>query len=79
MDTLRDQLLGPLVLPSRLRGTVYHLFYDLQGLLEKVCFRQRQHMCFMSDGTPYNVIRIFTQHLNQTLISQWKGRGGPAN
>jgi len=80
MDTSRDQLLGPLVLPSRLRGAVYHLFFnDLPGRLENVCFIQRQHMRFMPDGAPANYIRIFTEHLNQTFISQWKGRGGPAN
>lgn len=79
VDTLRDQLLGPLVLPTRVRGAVYHFFYDLPGLLENECLRQRKHTCFMSDGAPLNFIRIFTQHLNQTFISQWKGRGGPAN
>jgi hypothetical protein len=66
---LCDQLLGPVVLPNRIMGAVYHRFLvnDLPELLEHVPLHQRQHMWFMHDGAPPHLLRIVGQHLNQTF------------
>jgi hypothetical protein len=67
------QLLGPVVLPNRLTGAVYHRFLvkDLPVLLEHVPLHQRQHMWFMHDGAPTHFLRVVRQHLNKTFGEQW--------
>jgi hypothetical protein len=72
---------GPVVLPSRLTGAVYHLFLlnDLAVLLELVPLNQRQHMRFMRDGAPTHFLRIVRQHLNLTSCEQRIGHTGPVN
>jgi hypothetical protein len=74
-------LLGPVVLPNRLTGAVYHLLLvnDLPVLLEHVPLHQRQHTGFMHYGAPPHFLRIVGQHLNQTFGEQWIGRWGPVN
>jgi hypothetical protein len=80
---LGDQLLGPVVLPNRLTGAVYHRFFlcvnDLPILLEYVPLHERHHMGFMHDGAPPHFLRIVRQHLNHTFGEQWIGRWGPLN
>jgi hypothetical protein len=46
---IADKLLGPVVLPNRLTGAVYHCFLvnDLPVFLEHVPLHQRQHIWFM--------------------------------
>lgn len=44
---------------------------------KNVCFSQRQNMCLLPKGAPPRFIS--TQNLNQTFITQWKERDGPAN
>jgi hypothetical protein len=78
---VRDKLLGPVVLPNRQTGAVYHrlLLNDLPVLLEHVPVHQRHHMWFMHDGAPPHFLRTVKQHLNHTFGEQWIGRGGPVN
>jgi hypothetical protein len=47
-------ILGPVVLPNRVTGAVYHRFLvnDLPVLLKHVPVHQRQHRGFMHDGAP---------------------------
>jgi hypothetical protein len=68
---------GPIVLPNRPSGAVYHRFLvnDLQVLLEHLPLRQRQHVWFMSNGAPPHFLRTVRQHLNQNFGEQWRGRG----
>jgi hypothetical protein len=77
VGVLGDQLLGPVVLPNRLTGAVYHRFLanDLAVLFE----HEPQHMWFMHYGAPPHFLCSVRQHLNQTSSEQWVGRGGPAN
>jgi hypothetical protein len=55
---LGDQLLGPVFLPNRQKGALYHCFLvnDLPVRLEHVPLHQRQHMWFMHDGTPLHFL-----------------------
>jgi hypothetical protein len=78
---LGDQLLGPVVVPNRLTGAVYHSFLvdDLPVHLEHVPLHQRQHMWFMLDGAPPHFLRIVRPHLNQALDERGIGRGGPVS
>jgi hypothetical protein len=80
VDIIGDQLLGPVVLPNRQTGAMYHRFLvnDLPVLLEHVLLHQ-QHMWFMHDGAPPHFISTVTQHLNQTFGKQWIRHGGPVN
>jgi hypothetical protein len=78
--TLGYKSLGPVVLPNRITGAVYHRLFvnHLPVLLEHV-LRHRQHMWFMHDGAPPHFLRTVRQHLNQAFDEQWTGRRGPVN
>jgi hypothetical protein len=78
---LGDQLLGPVVLPNRLTGPVYHRFLvnDSPVLLEHVPLYQRQHVWSMHDGAPPHFLGTLRQHLIQTFGEHWIGRGSPVN
>jgi hypothetical protein len=73
---LDDQLLGPVVLPNRLSGAVYHHFLvnDLAVLLELVPLHQR-HVVH-TYGELSHILHIVRQHLNQTFSEQWIGHRG---
>jgi hypothetical protein len=59
---LRDQVLGPVILPNKLTDAVYHRFLlnDLPVLLEQVPLHQRQHLNlafgehWIGRGGPFN-------------------------
>jgi hypothetical protein len=76
-----DQIFGPVALPNRLTGAVYHrvLANDFPVLSEHVPLDQRQYMWFMYDGAPSHFVRFVRQHVNQILGEQWIGRGGSVN
>jgi hypothetical protein len=78
---LGDQLLGLVVLPNRLTGTVYHCFLvtNLPVLLEHVPLHQQQHMLFMHDGAAPHFLQIVRWYLNQTFSAQWIRCGGQVN
>lgn len=81
MGKLSDQLLGPIILPGRLTGAVYHPFLtnDLPILWEHVPLHQLQHMWFMDNGAPAHFLCVVRQHENQTISEQWTGCGGPVS
>jgi hypothetical protein len=81
VDILGNQIVGPIVLPNRLTGAVYHRFLViyLPVLLEQVPLHQWQHMQLMHDGSPPHFRHIVRQHLNQTFSEQWIGCRGPFN
>jgi hypothetical protein len=58
--------LGPVVLPNRLTGVVYHCFLvsDLPVPLEHAPLHQRQHMWFTHDEARPHFLRIVRQRLN---------------
>lgn len=65
---LSDQLLGSAVLPNRLTGAAYHLFFnDLPLLLEQMPLHQWQRMWFIHEGAQPHFLHTLRQHLNWQL------------
>lgn len=76
-----DCLIGPVFLPARLNGEVYHRFlaHQLRLLLEEVPVGVRQRMWFMHDGAPAHFSRLARDWLSNpnNFGNHWIGRGGP--
>lgn len=74
-------LLGPVFLPPRLNGQLYHdfLLNELPLLLEEVPINVRRDMWFMHDGAPPHFSRIARHLLSQPRFfgNRWIGRAGP--
>jgi hypothetical protein len=74
-----DQLLGPVVLPNRLTGAVYHRFFVNQYFWN-MCLFINDNTCGSCMTGHYLIFSALSrQHLNQTFSEQWIGRGGPVN
>lgn len=74
-----SHLLGPIVLPPRLNGQLYHEFLleQLPLILEDVDLQTRLNMWFMHDGAPPHFSLMAREHLNNAYPNRWIGRGGP--
>ena len=79
LGILGDRLLGPIFLPNRLNGDAYLDFLQnsLPQLLEEVPLNVRRDLWFMHDGAPAHFSLRVRQHLNETFLEKWIGRGGP--
>jgi transposase len=74
-----DFLIGPHVLPHRLRGQTYldFLVELLPTLLEYVPLRTRMEMWYMHDGAPPHTSVAVTNFLNNVYPNRWIGNRGP--
>lgn len=78
-----DHLVGPYLLPNRLRGPEYLIF--LQRVLPQLLVdahvpaARRSTMWFQHDGAPAHYSNDVRLHLNATYGQRWIGRGGPVN
>lgn len=76
-----NSLLGPVFLPPRLNGHLYHRFlvYTLRNLLDDVPVNIRQNMWYMHDGAPPHFAIIVRNLLSRQdyFGRRWIGRGGP--
>lgn len=72
-------LLGPIFLPPRLNGQLYHdfLLEQLPLALEDIDIQTRLNMWFMHDGAPPHFSLQVREHLNNVFQNKWIGRGGP--
>lgn len=61
--------LGPVFLPNRLTGSVYHSFLvnDFTVCLERVPLHQRQELWFIHDRATPHFPRIVRQHRDHIL------------
>ena len=76
-----DYLLGPYMLPPRLRWPMYRLFLEvhLPMLLEDVPLHIRRRMWFQHDGAPPHFADPVRAAITNTFGNRWIGRGGPVN
>jgi len=74
-----NELIGPCVLPNRIRGNNYADFLrdNLPDLLEDVPLNIRQTMWFQHDGAPPHNSRRVRHYLDTRFPNSWIGRGGP--
>ena len=74
-----DHVIGPYLLPNRLRGEIYLTFLrDMwPTLLDAVSLEIRQVMWLQHDGAPAHFDRNVRNHLNVTYPNRWIGRGVP--
>ena len=77
---IRDQLIGPYLIPFRLTGHNYLLFLQqiLSQLLEdeQIFALAQQAMRFEHDGAPVYYNQNVRNYLDATFGRQWIGRGG---
>ena len=78
---LGNKLIGPHILPNRLRGAEYLQFLqeDLPNLLNEVPIGMRRGMWYQHDGAPPNFSITVREYLDTQFPNRWIGRGGPVS
>ncbi|GFV76758.1 DUF4817 domain-containing protein [Trichonephila clavipes] len=83
LSTRGDHLIGPYILPDRLTGPRYLIFWEqvLPELLDSahVTAATRTSMWFQRDGAPANFSISVRNLLDATCGERWIGRGGPVH
>lgn len=76
---VNENLIGPVILPSRLTGQYYLEFLqnELLELLEDIPLSIRRDMWYMHDEAPPHSINDVSEFLNSTFTDKWIGRRGP--
>jgi len=78
-DLLDNNLIGPFVFDNNLTRNTYEVFLrnELPGLLEDILLIIRSQMYFQHDGAPPHYTWHVREHLNESFLNRWLGRGGP--
>lgn len=76
-----ERLIGPIMLPPRLTGTVYLNFlrYTLPELLDELPLDIRRNLWFQHDGAPAHFSHVVREHLDDRFRGRWIGRGSDVN
>ncbi|GBN88492.1 hypothetical protein AVEN_94996-1 [Araneus ventricosus] len=75
---LGDYVVGPYILPDRLTGATYRIFFEnvLPSVLQAVPLPIQRDK-WMREGAPAHFSSTVRHSLNATYPTRWIGRGGP--
>jgi hypothetical protein len=76
-----DMLIGPVILDDRMTEQNYLDFLqnELPQQIEDIPLATRIAMYFQYGGAPSHYTRHVMQHLNDTFLNRWIGRGSTIN